>query len=253
MADIKTRDTSKGTIKTINKAAVATERMKKAYVMTKDKAEHSTNASENSAEEYASDKIEAATDRTVHETAYRADKVGRWGVRETRQNYQKAKTGIENFKTKRAEKQLQKQSVNPVGKQSIRTLERTEKTIKQSARSAGNTTVKTVSKGATNTVQRSVKTAEQTAKTSIKTTKEAAIIAQKKSNTESGSDGKESGESHSRYRQSDSESYCCDSQSDYCRDKSTCSSNRRRRLDSGVDYYDCRVVRCCRSNVRWRK
>ena len=68
MADIKTRDTSKGTIKTINKAAVATERMKKAYVMTKDKAEHSTNASENSAEEYASDKIEAATDRTVHET-----------------------------------------------------------------------------------------------------------------------------------------------------------------------------------------
>ena len=40
MADIKTRDTSKGTIKTINKAAVATERMKKAYVMTKDKAEH---------------------------------------------------------------------------------------------------------------------------------------------------------------------------------------------------------------------
>lgn len=148
MADIKTRDTSKGTIKTINKAAVATERMKKAYVMTKDKAEHSTNASENSAEEYASDKIEAATDRAVHETAYRADKVGRWGVRETRQNYQKAKTGIENFKTKRAEKQLQKQSVNPVGKQSIRTLERTEKTIKQSARSAGNTTVKTVSKGA---------------------------------------------------------------------------------------------------------
>ena len=183
MADIKTRDTSKGTIKTINKAAVATERMKKAYVMTKDKAEHSTNASENSAEEYASDKIEAATDRTVHETAYRADKVGRWGVRETRQNYQKAKTGIENFKSKRVEKQPQKQSVNPVGKQIIRTLERTEKTIKQSARSAGNTTVKTVSKGATNTVQRSVKTAEQTAKTSIKTTKEAAIIAQKAAKT----------------------------------------------------------------------
>ena len=36
MADIKTRDTSKGTIKTIKKAVVATELMKKAYVMTKD-------------------------------------------------------------------------------------------------------------------------------------------------------------------------------------------------------------------------
>ena len=45
MADIKIRDTRKGTIKAINKAAVATERMKKAYVMTKDKAEHSANAS----------------------------------------------------------------------------------------------------------------------------------------------------------------------------------------------------------------
>ena len=45
MAGIKIRDTRKGTIKTINKAAVATERMKKAYVMTKDKAEHSANAS----------------------------------------------------------------------------------------------------------------------------------------------------------------------------------------------------------------
>ena len=39
------------------------------------------------------------------------------------------------------------------------------------------------SKGATNTVQRSVKTAEQTAKTSIKTTKEAAVIAQKTAKT----------------------------------------------------------------------
>ena len=139
MADIKTKDNAKGTIRTIDKAAVATQRMKQAYIATKEKAERSVNANSSSAEEYASDKIEAATDRAVHETAYRADKVGRWGVRETRQNYQKAKTGIENFKTKRAEKQLQKQSVNPVGKQSIRTLERTEKTIKQSARSAGNT------------------------------------------------------------------------------------------------------------------
>ena len=54
MADIKIRDTSKGTIKTINKTAVATERMKKAYVMTKDKAGYSTDASDegNSSDAY---------------------------------------------------------------------------------------------------------------------------------------------------------------------------------------------------------
>mgnify|MGYP000063811484 CR=1 FL=1 len=39
MADIKTRDAVKGTIKTIDKATIASERMKSAYVGIKDKAE----------------------------------------------------------------------------------------------------------------------------------------------------------------------------------------------------------------------
>lgn len=147
--------------------------------MTKGKAEHPTNASRNSVEEYAPDKTEATADKIVHETACRVDRVDRWGMRETRQNCQKVKRGVENSKTKRAEKQLQRRSVNPAGRQSVRTLKRTEKTIKQSARSAGSTTVKAASKSATNTIQRSVKTAEQAAETSVKTTKEAVVIAQK--------------------------------------------------------------------------
>ena len=53
MAKIKTRDAVKGTIKTIDKAAVASERMKSAYTKTKDKAEQSCYAEENSATEYA--------------------------------------------------------------------------------------------------------------------------------------------------------------------------------------------------------
>ena len=39
MADIKTRDAVKGTIKTIDKAAIASERMKSAYVEIKERAE----------------------------------------------------------------------------------------------------------------------------------------------------------------------------------------------------------------------
>lgn len=203
MADIKTRDTSKGTIKTLDKAAIATQRMKQAYIQTKDKEEHSTHASESSPEEYASDRMESATDRAMHKTIEQADIVGRWGVRETRQNYQKAKIGIENFKMKRAEQQLErqsiktaegqvqrqavktaesqayKQSIRTAGKQSIRTLEPAEKTIKQSARSAGNSSIKFAEKSAAKTTQKTVKTAEQTAKTSIKTTKQAAVTAQK--------------------------------------------------------------------------
>ena len=50
MADIKTRDMVKGTIKTIDKAAVAADRMRSAYIQTKEKGEHSTHAQENSEE-----------------------------------------------------------------------------------------------------------------------------------------------------------------------------------------------------------
>ena len=42
MADIKTRDVVKGTIKKIDKAAIAADRMRSAYVQTKEKAEHAT-------------------------------------------------------------------------------------------------------------------------------------------------------------------------------------------------------------------
>ncbi len=120
--------------------------------MTKDKAEHSTNASENSAEEYASDKIEAATDRAVHETAYRADKVGRWGVRETRQNYQKAKTGIENFKTKRAETKEAAIIAQKTAKTTAKATQKAAQTAKKAAKATSDT-VKATAKATVATVK----------------------------------------------------------------------------------------------------
>ena len=50
MADIKTRDVVKGTIKKIDKAAIAADRMRSAYVQTKEKAEHATHPDEHNAE-----------------------------------------------------------------------------------------------------------------------------------------------------------------------------------------------------------
>lgn len=76
LADIKTKDAVKGTIKTIDKAAVAGQRMKQAYVQTKEKAEHATHAQESSAEEYAADRVEGGVDRLAHEAAYQFDKLG---------------------------------------------------------------------------------------------------------------------------------------------------------------------------------
>ena len=86
MADIKTRDVVKGSIKTIDKAAVAGERMKRAYISTKERADHSTYAAENSADEYASDKFERGVDTTVHEGIHQFDKAGRKGLETTKDN-----------------------------------------------------------------------------------------------------------------------------------------------------------------------
>ena len=191
MADIKTRETVKGTIKTLDKAAIAGQKMKQAYIATKDKAEHSVNTNENTAEEYAADKTEAGIDEIAHKGAYSFDKAGRKGVQETKQNIQSAKEGIQRFKQQRAEKAMnaQKTQGRPTtgGSSSeqtqtssvIRTLEKPEKMVKQSATSAGKKNIKLAGKEATKTTQRSVKTAEHTAKASIKTSQQTAKAAQK--------------------------------------------------------------------------
>ena len=191
MADIKTRETVKGTIKTLDKAAIAGQKMKQVYIATKDKAEHSVNTNENTAEEYAADKTEAGIDEIAHKGAYAFDKAGRKGVQETKQNIQSAKEGIQRFKQQRAEKAMnvQKTQGRPttVGSSSaqtqttsaIRTLEKPEKMVKQSATSAGKKNIKLAGKEAAKTTQRSVKTAEHTARASIKTSQQTAKAAQK--------------------------------------------------------------------------
>ena len=168
MPDIKTRDIAKGTIKTIDKSAVAAERMKSAFIQTKEKAEHSVDVPESSAEEYASNRLESGIDRVSHEAIHQFDKQGRKGVRATKQNIVKAKDGIQKFKEKRAAQSLQKQAqaaASPrkgVG-QSIKAVEQPKKAVKESARSAGKKTIKTVGKGSAKTAQ---KTAQATVKAS---------------------------------------------------------------------------------------
>lgn len=199
MAKIKTRDAVKGTIKTIDKAAIAAERMKSAYAKTKDKAEQGYYADESSATEYASDKMSYAADRIKDEGIHQFNKQGQKSVRATKDNIVKAKDKVADFKTKRAmkageQKQAQAASeqvssavrrgtashspVPDVPVQSIRTKRQAEKTIKQSVRNTEKT-VKTTAKGTIKSAERSVKTAHSTSKTAIKTTEATAKTAQK--------------------------------------------------------------------------
>ena len=179
MPDIKTRDIAKGTIKTIDKSAVAAERMKSAFIQTKEKAEHSVDVPESSAEEYASNRLESGIDRVSHEAVHQFDKQGRKGVQATKQNIVKAKDGIQKFKEKRAAQSLQKQAAGTVRNKGVKVAEQTQKTVKESARSAGKKTIKTVGKGSAKTAQKTVKTAERTAKTTVKTAQRTAKAAQK--------------------------------------------------------------------------
>lgn len=66
MPEIKTRDAVKGTIKAIDKSAVAAQSMKDTLVKAKEKANFSTHAKESSPEEYAAGRITGSTEAVVY-------------------------------------------------------------------------------------------------------------------------------------------------------------------------------------------
>lgn len=76
MPDIKTRDVVSGTIKTIDRSALAGQRMKDAYVQAKDKAEHSVYFSESTSEEYASEQITNGASTIAREAVHEVDVQG---------------------------------------------------------------------------------------------------------------------------------------------------------------------------------
>lgn len=200
---IKTRVSEKKGIKAIDKAAVASERMKETYIRTRDKAEHGMYAEEGSPGEYASDRLSAGVDNVTHEAVHQFDKQGRKGVQTTRENISKVKEKIQ--KRKAAAEQPKKQAARQAGqstarwsgrqaadtvsepakavrqerraiktldrgKKGIKTVDRSRKTIKQASSTA---------KGTIKTTSKSIKTAEKTAKASIKTSQQAAKAVQR--------------------------------------------------------------------------
>ena len=199
---IKTRVAEKG-IKAIDKAAVASERMKEAYIRTKDKADHSLYAEESSPGEYASDRLSAGVDNVTHEAIHQFDKQGRKGIKTTKENISKVKETIQKRKAaaaqpkKQAEKRAARQASQRAGHQAadrisepvktlrqergaVKTLDRGKKGIKTVDR--GRKTIKqadSTAKGTVKTASKSIKTAEKTAKASIKTTQQAAKAAQR--------------------------------------------------------------------------
>ena len=202
MADIKTRDAVKGTIKTIDKAAIASERMKSAYVGIKEKAEQGYYADENSATEYAADRISYAADRVKDEGIHQFNKQGQKAVKTTQENIGKAKDKITDFKQSRAVKAAEQEAAQNMSEQHglqirhgaasrssapdvsqtaksqlIKTRQQGQKMIKTTARNAEKA-VKTTAKGTVKTTEKGIKTAQATSKAAIKTTETSVKTAQ---------------------------------------------------------------------------
>ena len=203
---IKTRESTKD-IKVLDKAAVASERMKTALVRSKDQAENLMDDGQISPSEYAEDKIRYAAedlaDRVGHDVSSSAKKAihkGKEGYREHReekrirkneervQRYEEelrrsAQTSTPQQKAAHntAKKNVEAQRTNTRIRrnQTIKTAKKTEHTIKQSARSAGKQTVKAGAKGTVKSTEKAVKTAEKTSKAAIKTAEATAKATQK--------------------------------------------------------------------------
>lgn len=198
MADIKARDAVKGTIKTIDKAAVASERMKSAYAKTKDKAEQGYYADESSATEYAADRVSCASERVTEEGVHQFNKQGQKSIQTTQENIGKTKDKIADFKQKRAAKAAEQRMERNMSEQHglqirhgtasrsaapdmpqsgksqlIKTRQQSRKTIKTTARNAEKA-VKSTAKGSVKTAERGVKTAQATSKATIKTAEQTA-------------------------------------------------------------------------------
>ena len=97
MPDIKTKDVVLGTIKTVDRSALAGQRMKDAYVNARNKAEQNVSSSENNSEEYAADRISEATADIAHEAVHQADTLGQRIVGQTVSKPQTPPTQAEFF------------------------------------------------------------------------------------------------------------------------------------------------------------
>ena len=107
MPDIKVRAVVEKTVKTIDKSAIAAQRMKSAYVQTKEKAEQRNRPTEESPEGYAADRVSDSVTVTTYEGARQFDRQGRKGLDTTKENLAKAK---ERFQRKRLTDPLKKKA-----------------------------------------------------------------------------------------------------------------------------------------------
>lgn len=93
----------KGAIKRLDKEVVGVQRIKNKLITAKEKIDETTSKdSNNSAEEYASQKVQNQISVGTRKTLEKANEIGKKSVKENEQNFRKTNIKIENLKQKKA-------------------------------------------------------------------------------------------------------------------------------------------------------
>ena len=171
MAEIKVKP--KGTIKKLEKEVVQVQKFKNNLITAKEKVnEFTINENNNTAEEYASQKVQNDISYVSRKGTIKANEIGKKSLKETQENFAKGKQKVEILKSRIKQKRA---------KDLKNVVEKTNKTIKsgtkQSIKTAKNTT--TLAKKGIKTTEQVAKNSKIVAKESIKLTKRAVQISKK--------------------------------------------------------------------------
>ena len=158
---IKTRESLK-TIKTFDRADTLAQKSKKGVSSLHNSAEQTQNVGYESETDYAGSELQDKEERIARMTVVGANKVGRWGVKETRKNIQRWRNRPRKPKPNPNLKQL------PSPQRPM--LEAPKKGIKTASKAPKNTVkgTKTAAKGAKTTAKAAVKGTKAAAKGAVK-------------------------------------------------------------------------------------
>ena len=104
MADIKTKQSKKGTIKTLDKNVIQVQKFKDKLISTKDKTKETYENNYNSGTEYAINEISKKAE-SMPNNIYKVNKVGKNNFQQTQENLTKLQENIKNLKRKSKIKQ----------------------------------------------------------------------------------------------------------------------------------------------------
>ena len=173
MADLKTRKAVKGTVKTIDRAAVAAERLKSAAVRTKDAAERSATPAETSSQEYGAQKLERTAQNTVSELDFQFRKRGRRGFSDARRNADKARAQMQKCRDVLGENKSKKAVQAPHTPKPAKTVRTGARPMQRTGRIVIKPPVGSgaaqVAKGAAKTAPKAVQTVKAAARAAVQT------------------------------------------------------------------------------------